>query len=87
MLPKLVWLLVILVIPVLGAVAWLVFGRPAITGGDGGSGGGGLRGRIPRPEPRGPSGYAAGPIAPDDDPDFLRKLDDQRRKASGDSSD
>ena len=79
-LPRLVWLLVILVIPVLGAVAWLVLGRPVSAPGNGG---GGLRSRLPRPEPRGPSGYAAGPIAPDDDPEFLRKLDDERRKAAG----
>ena len=80
-LPRLVWLLVILVLPVVGAVAWLVLGRPVSARG-GGNGGGGLRSRLPGPEPRGPSGYAAGPIAPDDDPDFLRKLDEQRRKAA-----
>ena len=81
-LPKLVWLLVIVVIPVLGAVAWLVLGRPAPAPG-GNGGGGGLRARLPHPEPRGPSGYSAGPIAPDDDPEFLRKLDEERRKAAG----
>ena len=85
-LPRPVWLLVILVIPVLGAVAWLVLGRPAAAPGGGGNGGGGLRSWLPGPEPRGPSGYSAGPIAPDDDPDFLRRLDDERRKAAGNDS-
>ena len=78
--PKLVWRLVILVIPVLGAVAWLVLGRPRTAPGGGGGGGGGLRSRLPGPEPRGPSGYAQGPVAPDDDPDFLRKIDEKRRR-------
>jgi len=81
-LPRLVWLVVIVVIPVLGAVAYLVLGRP-VSAPRGGNGGGGLRSRLPRPEPRGPSGYSAGPVAPDDDPDCLRKLDDERRKAAG----
>ena len=76
-LPRPVWLLVILLVPVLGPVSWLVFGRPPSRP-DGGDGGGGLRDRIPRPAPRPPSGYAGGPVAPDDDPDFLRKLDEHR---------
>ena len=71
-LPKPVWFLVWL-IPVLGPVAWLVFGRPSVgpsTGGPNGSGGGG--GGItggPRP--------SRGPVAPDDDPEFLKRIDEQ----------
>lgn len=71
-LPKAVWFLVWLV-PVLGPIAWLVLGRPSVgpsSGGSGGSGGGG--GGItggPRP--------SRGPVAPDDDPEFLKRLDEQ----------
>jgi hypothetical protein len=80
--PKLVWLLLIVVIPILGAVAWLVFGRPARAPGGGGGGGGGLRLPGSRPQPPAPPGRRPGPIAPDDDPDFLRGLDDERRRSS-----
>jgi hypothetical protein len=64
-LPKLVWAAFIVIFWLLGAVAWLLFGRPR----GGGSGRTvGLPG--PRPRPR--------PVAPDDDPDFLRRLQEQR---------
>lgn len=74
-LPKPVWFLVWLV-PIAGPIAWLVLGRPRVgpssggPGGPGGSGGGG--GGItggPRP--------GRGPIAPDDDPEFLRRIDER----------
>lgn len=78
-LPRLVWLLVILVIPVVGAVGWLVLGRPRTTPGPGGRGGG-IAARLPGVDPRRPSGYSSGPVAPDDDPDFLRRLDEQQRR-------
>jgi hypothetical protein len=63
-LPKLAWVALIVLIWVVGPVAWLVAGK---------------RGRrwLPglSPRPAGPSGGAPGrPIAPDDDPDFLRGL-------------
>lgn len=58
-LPKWLWLLLILVVPLLGAVAWLYAGRPQ-------SG----RGAVDPLDPR------RGPVAPDDDPAFLRTLDD-----------
>ena len=51
-LPKAAWLAVVVLLPVLGAVAWLVAGRP--------------RSGLRRPVRR--------PVAPDDDPDFLRSL-------------
>lgn len=67
-LPKWLWALVIILIPVLGPASYVVLGRPRVDnppsgGGDGGFGGGGGRG------PR-------GPIAPDDDPEFLKRLDE-----------
>jgi hypothetical protein len=57
-LPRWVWSLLVFV-PIFGAVAWLVFGRPNGTGGVQAA---------PRPKPR------PRPVAPDDDPDFLRSL-------------
>jgi uncharacterized membrane protein len=51
-LPRVVWLLIIIGLPMVGPVLWLLFGR-ANRGGRGG----------------GP-----GPIGPDDDPSWLRKV-------------
>ena len=74
-LPKSMWLLLIAAVPLVGAVAWLVSGRPegapAVPGGP------------PRPAAgRGAtSGRAGGspvrpgsPLGPDDDPEFLRQI-------------
>jgi hypothetical protein len=58
LLPRPLWCLVILVVPLVGAVLWLVAGRS-------------------KDAPPAPS---ARPIAPDDDPDFLRRLDQERRR-------
>lgn len=52
-----VWALVILLLPVVGPVAWLVGGRP-------------------RSGPRRPPKPAAPPLAPDDDPEFLRQMNE-----------
>jgi hypothetical protein len=60
LLPKWLWLIVILVVPLLGAFAWLYAGRPSRES-SAGSGSVDVR---------------RGPIAPDDDPTFLRTLDD-----------
>lgn len=98
-LPKALWLLLVVIIPFAGAVAWLLLGRPSrgqyLGGGsesDGGGGGGGGPERPVRPWFGGPSGRRRGPSAPDDDPEFLRRLDEQawqakmRRRRSGSSS-
>lgn len=61
--PKAVWLLVIVVVPVIGALAWLLAGRQ--------------RGPAQPPSKR------TRPIAPDDDPDFLWNLEQQRRRGTG----
>lgn len=53
-LPKYVWLLIVVLIPLIGGVLWLLGGRPR---------GQGRRRR-------------RGPVAPDDDPAFLRQLGD-----------
>lgn len=61
-LPKIGWIVVILLIVVVGPIAWLVAGRDR-----------GTAARRVRPA-------TAGPIAPDDDPEFLRRIDEMRRK-------
>lgn len=63
-LPRIAWVLVAIVLPVLGPVLWLAVGRQRADGSPGSSDGGGGG--------RGPSG-------PDDDPDFLRGLGRGRR--------
>lgn len=67
LLPKMLWLLVIVLVVVLGPLAWLLTGR------DRGAG------RAARSAP-------PRPVAPDDDPDFLRNLDIERwrREKRGD---
>ncbi|WP_088290327.1 PLD nuclease N-terminal domain-containing protein [Kineosporia sp. A_224] len=57
-LPRPLWFLVIL-IPLVGGIAWLVYGAPKAPG---------ATGRGPRV------------LAPDDDPDFLRSLEQQTRE-------
>lgn len=66
-LPKWLWIVVIVLIPVLGPVAWLLGGRPQRTAVETAS-----TSPAPKPRPR----ARRGPVAPDDDPAFLRKLAD-----------
>ncbi|MFB7472314.1 PLD nuclease N-terminal domain-containing protein [Kitasatospora sp. NPDC056184] len=66
-LPKVVWVIIVLLFPLVGSIAWLVAGkrrgvRSAPAGGHGA--GGPAYGR--RPDGR--------PLAPDDDPEFLASL-------------
>lgn len=58
-LPKALWLLLIVVLPVVGPVGWLLAGRQT------------------RRQP--PRAVGRGPVGPDDDPDFLRRVEEQRR--------
>jgi hypothetical protein len=53
-LPRWLWFVVVLVVPLVGCAAWWVFGRPLPGGPD--------------------DGMPARPMAPDDDPEFLRGL-------------
>lgn len=62
-LPRFVWVLVILLVPLLGAIGWFVAGRPARTGGA-------SRPSTPRRRP----------VAPDDNPEFLKSLADPTRQ-------
>ena len=59
-LPKWLWVLLCLFVPVFGGLLYVTVGRPV-----GGSG---------------PSTAPTRNVAPDEDPDFLRKLDEQIRK-------
>jgi hypothetical protein len=61
-LPKMAWVIVVLLFFDVGALAWALLGRPR-TGPQRGPG---PRGTL-RPRP-------GGPVGPDDDPDFLRKI-------------
>jgi hypothetical protein len=63
-LPKLVWVLLIVLVWVVGPVAWLVAGRK----------GRGLPGLPPRRTDNPSAGPRGRALAPDDDPDFLRGL-------------
>jgi len=77
-LPKLLWLLLVVVLPIVGGIAWLVAGRPQ-----------GPRSSLPYkgnrgvpPEPDRPGRATA--VSPDDDEAFLRSLREraeQQRRA------
>jgi Phospholipase_D-nuclease N-terminal len=64
-LPKLAWIILIVIAPLVGALAWLFAGRPRATAAEGA-------------QPARSGGPAAGrsapPLGPDDDPDFLEQL-------------
>lgn len=65
-LPKWAWIVLIVLIPWIGPVTWLIVGKDR-TGGSG-----------PGPGRRAPQ--RGGPLAPDEDPEFLRKLDEDIRR-------
>ena len=69
-LPKIAWVVLILLFTPAGGIAWLFAGRPNDPQG------GGPLGRLPfGPQDRlGPSGGPRRPMGPDDDPDFLKGL-------------
>jgi hypothetical protein len=58
-LPKLAWLILIVIAPLLGAVGWLVFGRPR---------------RVDAARNGAAPDAPRGPVGPEDDPEFLRQL-------------
>lgn len=65
-LPRLVWVLIILFFPLVGSIAWFLAGRPVPEGAP--SGGWRVGGGFPEPK-------RSRPVAPDDDPEFLKSLD------------
>jgi Phospholipase_D-nuclease N-terminal len=78
LLPKAVWVILVLLFADLGAIAWFVLGRPRAQSGTGASVPQRTIGRL------GPGASNAPPVrrslAPDDDPEFLRRLGDQTRR-------
>jgi hypothetical protein len=60
-LPKIAWIVLVIVLPIAGPVIWFIVGR-------------GRPGENNTASPSGPSSGRLGPIAPDDDPDFLGRL-------------
>ena len=78
-LPKLLWLLLVVVLPLVGGIAWLIAGRP-----QGAARSMPYKGNAGRPSPQGRPGRAQ-PSRPDDDEAFLRSLreraEQQRKKA------
>lgn len=87
-LPKWTWLLLVVIAPVIGGVIWLVAGRPRPEPPEPGA-----RRSHPstRPGPaRGTRSSPPGgrptrpPRGPDDDPEFLRRLDERLRRRDDD---
>ncbi len=72
-LPTWLWVLIIVLLPLFGAAAWIVSKQQRRRSGGWGQSG---RGARPGRGPRRPSG----PVAPDDDPDFLWRLEQERRR-------
>lgn len=72
-LPRLAWVPVILLVPLVGPIAWFMAGRrtPDATAGR-------------RPFGKALPGSPRRPAAPDDDPDFLRSLDTTRSREDRD---
>ena len=64
-LPKWAWIVLIVLIPWVGPITWLFVGKERSWG----------RGSSGSPGPR-----RDGPLAPDEDPEFLRKLDEDIRR-------
>lgn len=71
--PRLWWILIILFFPIVGSIAWFVAGRANTTPRNTWRIGGGFP---ERERPR--------PLAPDDDPEFLRSLDPKPKKRDDD---
>jgi hypothetical protein len=69
-LPKLVWLLIVIIVPDVGSIAWLILGRPR---------GAALSPGATWSRPTATHRSAPGPVGPEDSPHFLKSIDDQRR--------
>jgi len=81
-LPRWLWVLLIVLLPLLGPISWIVV---RVTGrrsgaGPGPTSGPGTGGGRPTPPPRPGPRRPAGPVAPDDDPEFLWALEQEKRK-------
>lgn len=79
--PKGLWIVMIIFLPFVGPLAWILVSR---TQRSRQAAGGGAAPR--RPGAGGARRRSSGPVAPDDDPDFLWKLEQQRRREARDGS-
>lgn len=77
-LPKVAWIVLIVLFPLLGSLGWLLAGRNRRRAGAGGSRGGGGGGGL---------GRRSTWVAPDDNPEFLKKLGDENAKDAGGDAD
>lgn len=73
-----VWVAIIVLLPALGPIVWIVVSRTSR-----GSSRPGPTIPVPGRGPLRPPMRRPGPVAPDDDPDFLWRLEQQRRRAAG----
>ncbi|GAA4418321.1 PLD nuclease N-terminal domain-containing protein [Georgenia halophila] len=77
-LPKVLWIILIVLVPAVGALAWIIVSRVS-------------RSKAQTTTDRRPGVWSAptdrkpirrsGPVAPDDDPEFLNRLERERRRA------
>ncbi|MCG5471122.1 PLD nuclease N-terminal domain-containing protein [Micromonospora sp. LAH09] len=69
-LPRIAWVLIILFFPLVGSIAWFIVGREASSDARKGWPGGAASPERQRPRP----------VAPDDDPEFLRSVQDRAKQ-------
>ncbi|WP_444950190.1 PLD nuclease N-terminal domain-containing protein [Micromonospora ureilytica] len=69
-LPRIAWVLIILFFPLVGSIAWFIVGRQPSPGAGAGWSGGIGGGERQRPRP----------VAPDDDPEFLRSVEERAQQ-------
>jgi hypothetical protein len=72
-LPRLMWVLIIVLLPVAGSIAWFIVRRRATN----------RRIRVLERFSVVPARKPSRPIGPDDDPEFLRSIDVRRRSEPG----
>ncbi|MBO3745724.1 PLDc_N domain-containing protein [Streptosporangiaceae bacterium NEAU-GS5] len=74
-LPKILWLIIVIVLPDIGGIAWFLLGRPRTMTIDQ------VGDQIVHPSQLGRPSPGGAPRGPDDDPEFLRSLN---RRIRGD---
>ena len=82
-LPAGLWLVIVVVFPILGPVLWFMVSRSqrAARAGGGPVGGGSAGAPPARPD------RPKGPVAPDDDPEFLWRLEQEQRRRKREQGD
>lgn len=87
--PRWLWLVLIVFLPLVGPVAWIVVrtSQRAARGGGAGRRAGGPSRPGPRPGGAGRTRRPSGPVAPDDDPEFLWRLEQEKRRREREQGD